>query len=82
MAVSRMPPHLRQSYLSGKVAARIRWGTPGDYTRCVRQAMKHGMSSRVAHGLCQTLHKQATGLYTGDRRHTGKKKKSGRRKKR
>lgn len=73
MAKSRMPPQLRESYLHGKVAARIRWGTPGDYRRCVKQAMKHGMSSGVAHGLCQTLHKKATGMYTGDRRHTGKK---------
>ncbi len=69
MAVSNMPVQLRQSYLRGKVAARIRWRTPGDYTRCVRQARKHGMSSRQAHGVCQTLHKAATGMYTGDKRH-------------
>lgn len=69
MAVSRMPPQLQKSYLAGKVAARIRWGTPGDHGRCVRQAVKHGMSPRVAKGVCQTLHKRATGLYTGDRRH-------------
>ncbi len=75
MAVSRMPPQLQKSYLSGKVAARIRWNTPGDYRRCVRQALKHGMSKRQAYGACQTLHKKATGLYTGDRRHTGKKRK-------
>jgi hypothetical protein len=68
-----MPKQLRRSYLSGKVAARIRWGTPGDYTRCVRQAMKHGMSPRVAKGMCQTLHKAATGMYTGDKRHRGGK---------
>lgn len=76
MAVSRMPPQLQKSYLTGKVAARIRWGTPGDYGRCVRQAMKHGMSSRQAHGACQTLHKKATGMYTGDKRHlAGKRRK-------
>lgn len=69
MAASRMPTQLRKSYLHGKVAARIRWGTGGDYTRCVKQAMKHGMSPGVAHGLCQTLHKAATGMYTGDKRH-------------
>lgn len=74
MAVSRMPLQLQRSYLSGKVAARIRWGTPGDYTRCVRQALKHGMTSRQAHGTCQTLHKKATGMYTGDRRHRGRKR--------
>lgn len=79
MAVSRMPPQLQKSYLSGKVAARIRWGTPGDYRRCVRQALKHGMSPRQAKGACQTLHKKATGMYTGDRRHTGKKRRGRRR---
>lgn len=81
MAVSRMPPQLQKSYLSGKVAARIRWGTKGDYRRCVRQALKHGMSPYQAKGVCQTLHKKATGLYTGDRRHTGKRRRGkGRRK--
>lgn len=80
MAGSRMPPQLRRSYLHGKVAARIRWKTPGDYTRCVAQARKHGMSSGVAHGLCQTLHKRATGMYTGEKKHLGKTR--GRKKKR
>lgn len=70
-----MPPQLQKSYLSGKVAARIRWNTPGDFTRCVRQAIKHGMPPNVAKGACNGLHKKATGLYTGDARHTGKKKK-------
>lgn len=82
MAISRMPPQLQRSYLTGKVAARIRWGTPGDYRRCVKQALKHGMTSRQAHGVCQTLHKKATGMYTGDRRHTGGKRKGRGRKRR
>jgi len=69
MAVSRMPKQLRQSYLRGKVAARIRWGTGGDYGRCTKQATKHGMTPGQAHGVCQTLHKAATGMYTGDKRH-------------
>jgi hypothetical protein len=64
-----MPAQLRKSYLSGKVAARIRWRTGGDYGRCVKQAVKHGMSPPVARGVCQKLHKAATGLYTGDKRH-------------
>lgn len=69
-----MPPQLQKSYLSGKVARRIRWNTKGDYTRCVRQAIKHGIPPKTAKGMCQTLHKKATGMYTGDRRHTGKRK--------
>jgi len=65
--VSRMPPQLQRSYLTGKVAARIRWGTPGDFTRCVRQAKVHGMG-RMAEGACATLHHKATGMWPGDRR--------------
>lgn len=64
-----MPAQLRRSYLTGKVAKRIRWRTGGDYTRCTKQALKHGMSPGQAHGVCQKLHKAATGMYTGDRRH-------------
>lgn len=70
-----MPKQLQNSYLHGKVAARIRWGTPGDYGRCVKQAMKHGIPPNVAKGMCQTLHKKATGMYTGERKHLGKGKK-------
>jgi hypothetical protein len=63
-----MPKQLERSYLSGKVAPRIRWGTGGDFTRCVRQARKHGMSDGVAKGACAKLHKRATGMWPGDKR--------------
>lgn len=63
-----MPRQLEASYLTGKVATRIRWGMPGDWTRCVRQGRKHGIPGGVARGMCQTLHKKATGVYTGDKR--------------
>lgn len=65
--LSRMPPQLRESYLRGKVAARIRWGTPGDFTRCVAQAKIHGMG-RKAEGACARLHRDAVGFWPGDRR--------------
>lgn len=65
--LSRMPPQLRESYLTGKVAARIRWGSPGDFTRCVRQAKVHGMG-RKAEGACAQLHRAAVGFWPGDRR--------------
>lgn len=68
-----MPKQLRRSYLSGKVAGRIRWRTGGDFTRCVRQARKHGMTNRQAKGACAKLHKAATGMWPGDRRNTGRK---------
>lgn len=68
-AGSAMPGHLQRSYLSGKVAPRIRWGVAGDFKRCVRQAKRHGMG-RKAEGACARLHRKATGQWPGrGRRH-------------
>ena len=58
---------LRQYWLTGKGAAKIRWGTGGDWTRCVRQLSKY-MGPR-AKGYCALRHKEATGLWTGDKEH-------------
>lgn len=74
-----MPKQLEKSYLSGKVAPRIRWGSGGDFTRCVRQARKHGIG-RKSEGMCAKLHKKKTGMWPGDRRNLGATQ--GRRKKR
>ena len=60
---------LRQYWTRGKGAAKIRWGTPGDWTRCVRQLSKY-MGAR-AKGYCQLRHKDATGIYTGSRANPG-----------
>ncbi len=68
-----MPRQLQESYLTCKVAARIRWNTGGDFTRCTKQAMKHGMRGGVAKGACNKLHKLATGVYPGDKRNAGRK---------
>lgn len=64
--VSRAPRQLQRAYVTGKVARRIRWGTPGDFTRCVRQARKHGMNSRMAKGFCANMHKLATGKWPAE----------------
>ncbi|GAA0897754.1 hypothetical protein [Pseudonocardia zijingensis] len=64
---SQMPAQLRESYLRGEVAARIRWGTPGDFRRCVAQATAHGVPARMRDGMCAELHHAATGLWPGDR---------------
>lgn len=56
---------LRQYWLHGEGAAKIAWGTPGDWTRCVAHLTPH-MGTR-AKGYCQLLHKRATGVYTGSR---------------
>ena len=62
---------LRRYWTTGRGAAKIRWGTPGDWTRCVRQLSKY-MGPR-AKGYCQLRHKDATGVYTGSRFNPGKK---------
>ena len=63
---------LRRYWTSGPGAAKIRWGTPGDWTRCTRQLHKY-MGSR-AKGYCQLLHKRATGSYTGSRANVGRRR--------
>ena len=62
---------LRRYWTRGKGAAKIRWGTPGDWTRCVRQLSKY-MGPR-AKGYCQLRHKEVTGVYTGSKLNPGKK---------
>ena len=63
---------LRRYWLRGPGAAKIRWNTPGDWTRCVRHLAKY-MGPR-AKGYCQNLHKKATGVYTGSKFNVGKKR--------
>ena len=53
---------LRRYWVSGEGAAKIRWGTPGDWARCVRHLSKY-MGPR-AKGYCQLRHKEALGIYT------------------
>ena len=62
---------LRRWYVHGEGAAKIRWGTDGDFMRCVRIAGKH-MGER-AKGYCQLRHIEATGQPAGRGAHGGKK---------
>jgi hypothetical protein len=57
---------LRRYWTHGKGALKIQWGTSGDWRRCVAQLQKY-MGVR-ARGYCQLRHKEATGVYTGDKR--------------
>lgn len=63
---------LRRYWSSGAGAAKIRWGTPGDWTRCTRQLHKY-MGAR-AKGYCQLLHIRNTGVGTGSRLNVGKRR--------
>lgn len=58
-AVFAMPRALANYWMWGEGAARIRWGTPGDLTRCERLLRKE--LKRPAWGVCQNLHIRRTG---------------------
>ena len=56
---------LRRYWTVGKGSAKIRWGTPGDWTRCVRNLSKYmGVRSK---GYCALRHKEMNGMWPGDR---------------
>jgi hypothetical protein len=57
---------LRRYWLYGKGAAKIRWRTPGDWTRCYRQLAKY-MGPR-AKGYCALRHREANGYWPGDKK--------------
>jgi hypothetical protein len=66
---------LRKYWTRGVGGAKIMWGVPGDWTRCVRQLSKY-MGPR-AKGYCQLRHKEMTGVYTGSRFNAGKERNLG-----
>ncbi|MEV0968505.1 ADP-ribosyltransferase [Microtetraspora glauca] len=53
---------LRHWYVRGEGAARIGWGTPGDFERCVRIAGEHMANPQ---GYCANRHREATGEWPG-----------------
>jgi hypothetical protein len=60
---------LRHYWTHGAGGAKIRWNTPGDWTRCVRHLEKY-MGPR-AKGYCQLRHKEMDGVYTGSHLNPG-----------
>lgn len=54
---------LRQYWTHGEGAAKIRWGEPGDWYRCVSHLSKY-MGTR-AKGYCTLRHHDAIGVYPG-----------------
>lgn len=58
---------LRRYWLHGKGALKIRWGTKGDWRRCVAHLTKY-LGPR-AKGYCSLRHKEATGMWTSDKAH-------------
>jgi hypothetical protein len=64
---------LRRYWTFGRGALKIRWNTPGDWTRCYRNLAKY-MGPR-AKGYCALRHKEMTGVWPGSKYNVGKKKK-------
>jgi peptidoglycan hydrolase-like protein with peptidoglycan-binding domain/ribosomal protein L37AE/L43A len=54
---------LRDYWAHGEGAAKIGWGTPGDFDRCVAEVGKYMPGQ--AEGYCQLRHHDALGIYTG-----------------
>lgn len=65
---------LRHYWLFGRGALKIRWNTPGDWTRCFHHLAKY-MGPR-AKGYCALRHKEATGVWPGSKFNIGKKNKN------
>ena len=69
---SKMPPQLKAYWINGEGGQKIRWGTPGDFERCVRAV--RGDFPQDPEGLCANLHHEATGKWpneSGADVHTG-----------
>ena len=63
---------LRRYWTVGRGGAKIRWNTPGDWTRCNRYLSKY-LGPR-AKGYCSLRHKEMTGVWPGSKYNVGKKK--------
>lgn len=63
---------LKTYWAEGEGAAKIQWGVPGDFDRCIlniQKAVTDGgkppLSDSMVKGLCAELHKRATGFTPG-----------------
>ena len=54
---------LKRYWAEGAGAAKINWGVPGDFDRCVAEVAKY-MGTK-AKGYCANLHHRATGGWPG-----------------
>lgn len=56
---------IRRYWVRGKGAAKIAWGTPGDFNRCRAQLAKYVQNPDWLAGLCANMHKEAIGVWPG-----------------
>lgn len=78
VAHTAMPHQLEEYWTKGTGAAKVRWGTPGDFNRCREELAKYLHPEQIS-GACNELHKLATGIWPAthakmDRALTGGKK--------
>ncbi|MDQ0376502.1 phage minor head protein [Amycolatopsis thermophila] len=62
-----MPPQLLQYWTAGEGAAKIAWGSPGDFTRCDRYLAEYIHDDSERKGACARLHKLTTGKWPNER---------------
>lgn len=55
---------LKAYWEKGEGAAKISWGVPGDFNRCVTEVSKY-MAPEEARGYCANRHHAATGYWPG-----------------
>ena len=60
-----IPPQLVRYWTKGEGAARIRWGQPHDFDRCVRELRSEGVDEKYLKGECNKLHRIALGVAPG-----------------
>lgn len=61
----RETSRIRNYWTRGEGAAKIAWGTPGDFNRCRRALAKYVQNPEWLAGLCANMHKEATGVWPG-----------------
>ncbi|WKW84891.1 capsid maturation protease [Microbacterium phage SallyK] len=59
---------IRRYWTTGKGAAKIGWGTPGDFNRCRAQLAKYVQNPDWLAGLCANMHKEVLGVWPGRKR--------------
>lgn len=64
LAASRVPENLAEYWTTGEGAARIRWGTSGDFNRC-RENLAQYVAPGQLSGMCANLHHRALGKWPG-----------------
>ena len=62
--------HLKDYWSHGKGAAKIGWGTPGDFNRCVVELGKYLPPEEVK-GYCALRHHEAIGAWPGQEKVDG-----------